>query len=142
MELVRFLPRHLRELQLQPAQSAFRAALFKPEYGNALALAGPCFTALVEGHPIACGGAQEFHARRAEIWGLIGRDAGPHMRSLTRAARGWFDQCSYSRLELHVATHFGPGHRWARMLGFQEEGPEKLSYSADGRGATPYVRLK
>ena len=142
MRIVRFLPQHLQELRLQPAQSSFRAALLKPEYGTALALAGPCFTVLVDDKPIACAGAQEFHAGRAEIWALIGRDAGPYMRPMTRAAIGWFDQCSYRRLEVNVATHFEPGHRWARMLGFQVEGPEKLAYSPDGRSAISYVRLK
>lgn len=142
MKIVRFLPKHLLELRLQPAQGSLRASILKPEYGTALALAGPCFSILVDERPVACAGAQEFHPGRAEIWALLSRDSRPLMRQMTRAARGWFDQCGYARLEINVATDFEAGHRWARMLGFQVEGPEKLAFAPDGRGAIPYVRLK
>lgn len=142
MKIVRFLPRHLFELRLQTAQSAFRETILKPEYGTALALAGPCFSVMLNERPVACGGAQEFHSRRAEMWGLLSRDSRPVMRQMTRAIVGWMEQCPYARLEINVATGFDAGHRWATMLGFQVEGPEKQAYSPDGRGAIPYVRLK
>jgi hypothetical protein len=142
MEIVRFMPAHLKELRLQMAQRNLADTILKAEYANALALSGPCFTVVVDGQPVCCAGAQEFHPHRAEVWALMSRDARPVMRQMTRAARGWFEQCLYARLEMHVATDFEAGHRWARMLGFVVEGPEKLAYSRDGGSVIPYVRLK
>lgn len=142
MRIVRFLPRHLLELRLQPAQGSLSTTIQKPEYGTALALAGPCFTILLDGRPVACAGANEFHPGRAEIWALLSRESRPLMRQMTRAAIGWFEQCSYRRLEINVATDFDAGHRWARMLGFKVEGPEKAAFAPNGDGAIPYVRLK
>lgn len=141
MQVVRFLPQHLRALRLQAAQQDMRAVLRQPGYGEALALAGPCFTAM-QGHPVACGGAIEFHPGRAEIWGLLSDECAPFMRQMTRAILGWIGQCTYARLEINVATDFAAGHRWATMLGFQVEGPEKLAFSPSGGGAIPYVRLR
>lgn len=142
MEIVRFKPAHLLELKLQPAQKNLRETILKPEYGTALALTGWAFTVMLDGRPVACAGAQEFHPKRAEIWALLSRESNPLMRQMTRAAIGWFEQCQYDRLECHVATDFDAGHRWARMLGFKVEGPEKRAYSFDGGSVIPYVRLK
>lgn len=144
MKIVRFLPRHLFELpRLQPAQASLAQTLrLEPDFGPSLALAGPCFTVLRDERPVACGGAHEFHARRAELWGLLSVECAPVLRPMTSAVRGWIDQCAYTRLEINVATDFAAGHRWARMLGFQVEGPEKLAFTPDGAGAIPYVRLR
>lgn len=60
---------------------------------------------------------------------------------MTRAARGYFDTCGFERLEINVATDFDAGHRWATMLGFRVEGPEKLAYARNGSSVIPYVRL-
>lgn len=142
MEIVRFKPAHLREINLQIAQRTMADTILKPGYGDALALSGPCFTVLIDGHPVACAGAQEFHPGRAEIWALLSRESRVLMRPMTRAAIGWFEQCQYARLEINVATDFDAGHRWARMLGFRQEGPEKPAYARDGGSVISYVRLK
>ena len=141
MQIVRFLPIHLRGLRLQISQRTFDELIANPEYGTALALGGPCFTVMA-GHPVACAGLQVFHPGRAEVWALLSRESRPFMRQMTRAARGFFDTCNYARLEINVATDFDAGHRWARMLGFEVEGPEKLAYARNGSSVIPYVRLK
>lgn len=141
-EIVRFRPGHLLALKLQPAQAELAATILEPQYGAGLALGGPCFTVLLAGRPVACIGVREHHAGRAEPWALLAVESAPLLRQITRAVRGWLEQCDYARVEINVATDFEAGHRWARMLGFRVEGPEKLAFSPSGGGAIPYARIR
>lgn len=141
MRIVRFRPQHLRALALQGEQSDLRQVLEQPEYGHGLALAGDAYTVLDGETVLGCLGVQEHHAGRAECWALLADGLGWRMKPLTRAAAGWLAQAPYARIEAHIATDFHSGHRWARLLGFVPEGPERLLFFPDGRSAVTYVRL-
>lgn len=141
MNVVCFRPEHLAELEIQPAQRALQSSL-SVEYAHALMLNGECFSVLIDGKVVACVGVHEFHAGRAEGWALLAAQASSVLRPITRAVLGWIDQCPYGRLEANVATDFEAGHRWARMLGFQVEGPARRRYAPDGGDVVPYVRLR
>lgn len=142
MQVRLFKPDDLKTLALQSAQEGYQQFIDSPTYGEGLAAAGPCFTVALNGQILLCAGVQEHNAIRAEAWALLSNDAGPHMRRLTKLARGWFDQCQYQRVEANVATDFSAGHRWVTLLGFEQEGPERLKFFHDGRSAISYVRIK
>jgi hypothetical protein len=116
--------------------------LDRPEYGPALSLSGPAFSVFDGEILLGCGGVVEFGKHRAEVWALLSKDIGRHMRSVTRAVNGWLAICPYQRVEANVATHFDPGLRWIRLLGFHQEGVEKLRFFEDGQSALQFVRFK
>lgn len=142
MRIRRFAPEDLKTLALQGEQQDLRQFIDHPQYGIGLAAAGPCFTVEADGLILGCGGVQEHNAIRAEAWALLSAHAGPHMRQITKAAKGWFDQCQYQRLEANVATDFAAGLRWIKLLEFEQEGPERLKFFHDGRSAITFVRFK
>ena len=129
-------------LVLQDAQQYLQPLVERADYGPALALGGPSFTAFAGDAILGCGGAVEFGKHRAEVWALLAPAIGPHMRAVTRAVRGWLSVCPYQRVEANVATHFAESVRWITLLGFEQEGGEKRQFFADGRSAMQFVRLK
>lgn len=140
MQVVRFLPRHLLELELQPAQFDLARTILRSDYGTALALAGPCFTVMLDRRPVACAGVDLAHAQRGEVWALLSVESGSVMRRMTRAAAGYFATCGIRRLEVVVATDFAAGNQWARMLGFRFEA-RMPGYQPDGADANLYARV-
>lgn len=142
MKIVRFEAEHLQRLALQKEQQWMRDLLDRPEYGPALALSGPAFSAFEGDTLLGCGGVVEFGKHRAEVWALLSDAIGPRMKAVTRAVRGWLAVCPYQRVEANVATHFDAGRRWITLLGFEQEGVEKRQFFADGRSALHFVRFK
>ena len=65
MQIEPYQPRHLHELALQPHQQHLGVALRAHGWAEQVADAGPCWTALVDGEPIACAGFQECWEGRA-----------------------------------------------------------------------------
>lgn len=142
MRLAAFRPEDLQSLALQADQQDLSVIIADPGYGPALLLAGPCYTVFDGDQVLGCGGVQEYGAHRAEVWGLLSEYAGPHMRWMTRAVAGWLQQAPYPRIEAVVSAGFAPGHRWVRLLGFEQEGPVRKRYMHDGSDAFTYVRFK
>lgn len=101
-----------------------------------------CWTAAVDGHPVACGGFLEQWPGRALAWMYLNKDSGPHMRWLTREVERKLDEM-HGRLEMTVRADFKAGHRWAKMLGFHIENPPGLmeAYGPEGEAHVAYVRL-
>lgn len=112
------------------------------EYGADLALAGPAFSVLDGESVIACIGVAEHSQYRAEAWALLSSEVGPHLRFITRAVIGWLQQTSYSRVDTLVSAEFKQGHRWARLLGFEQEGPVRPFIFPNGTDGVTYVRFK
>lgn len=75
----------------------------------------------------------------AYSWAVLGEDAGPHMRSLTRAIRFQLDASPFARIEMWVDKGFAPARRWAELLGYQLRCDGQLP---DGRDAWIYARTK
>jgi hypothetical protein len=137
----RFHHDHLKQLRLQESQAWMQPLIERADYGPALSLAGPAFSAFADGRLLGCGGCIEYGKHRAEIWALLDKDIGAHMRAVTRVVNGWLSVCPYPRVEANVATDFAAGLRWIKLLGFEQEGGEKLKFLADGRSALGFVRF-
>lgn len=104
---------------------------------------GQAWAALVGDHPICIGGLYEIWRGRAYAWALLGRDAGPHMVSLTRAIRFQLDAAPFARIEMVVEKDFRAAARWAVMLGYELETPTPLRcFLPSGRDAWIYSRIK
>lgn len=134
MRLVPLQVHHLRAINPQPAQAAEVA-----QEGYSVP-AGDAWAALVGDVPVACGGLIPVWGLRAYAWALIDRDAGPHMRALTREIRSLLACSGWERIEMAVDAEFEAGARWARLLGFELE-THARKYLANGRDALVFVRL-
>lgn len=102
--------------------------------------AGPCWTALADGNPIACAGFQECWAGRAIAWAILAETAGRHMPALTRAVKRALASHPAERIEAQALVGFAPATRWARLLGFVPE--TVLRRFHQGRDYQAFVLIK
>lgn len=118
---------HVESLKLQAAQSH----VFVTD-GERIAEAGPGYTLLRDGQPVACGGLVYRDKRQAIAWAMIGEEV-PFLRLHRIVQR--FLESQDMRIETYVAEGFRQGHRWAIVLGFVRE-----DYQIDGIDGCTYVR--
>lgn len=136
-EVVRFDEAHLDAIRIQAAQRMTpeqRQQAMRVHYGDA-------WTALVDGHPVASAGLVELWEGRAYAWAMLGEDAGPWMRRITRAICSRLEEARYRRVEMAVDAGFGAGCRWAHLLGFELEALAR-AYMPGGRDAFIYARVR
>jgi hypothetical protein len=119
-EVVPYAPEHLRALVLQPMQAELGAFIAAGDFAAKVALAGPAWTALDNGRPIACAGFVFPWKGRAIAWAALG-DCGARMLRVTRAVEQALADCPAARIECHVKADFAAGLRWAAVLGFSRE---------------------
>jgi len=143
-----YAPADLDALVLQPGQAHVQAQLGGRGYAQALAQT-EAYTVLLQeaqeggARVIACLGAYALHPGRALVWGLLSRDCGPHLLSLTRAVRRWLASCPYARVEAHAEHGFAAGARWLRLLGFACETPQGMRrFTPEGRASSLYAWLR
>lgn len=141
MIVLPFESAHLALLALQNAQVYAGPEILQPEYGDALAAAGPCFTAQDGSEVVGCLGLIHQGHGRALAWALLSRDAGRAMVSMHRGVRQFLDSCGVRRVEAAVDCDHGPALRWAHMLGFEVEGKMR-AYTADRRDAFLFARVR
>ena len=98
------------------------------------------WTIVVDGAPMACGGTMQQWPGRHTGWAYLNPNTGRHMAAVTRRAKALLDEVK-GRIEITVRCDFEPGHRWARMLGFEVETPEMKGYGPEGESHTGYVRF-
>ncbi|WP_395017728.1 hypothetical protein [Dongia sp.] len=138
--IVPYAPHHLHRLALQPHQEHLGVALREQGWAERVSDAGPCWTALGDQEPIACGGFQECWEGRAIAWAILGETAGRHMLALTRAVRRRLDRHPAKRIEAQALIGFVPAARWAGLLGFA--GECVLRQYHQGRDYQAFVFLK
>lgn len=142
MRVVRFEPDHLKVLHLQPAQAYMLGEVEADGYAAMLAAEGG-FTALDEaGKVLAVAGVSGRWRKVGVIWALISCDAGPHMRTLIRATRGYLENVGdWHRVEASVDVGFEAGERLLMLLGFEREGLARR-YRPDGGDCTIWAKIK
>ena len=101
---------------------------------------GTCWTGVVDGDPIACGGIIPVWPGRSQAWILLNEKTGPHMFWITKRVAEALERTK-GRIELTVRADFELGHRWARMLGFSVETPRMEAYGPQGEAHVGYVRF-
>ncbi len=140
MRILRFQAEHLSGLQLQSAQRDM-ARYMSQAYGAALEQAGNAFTAIKDGRVLGCAGVERVWPDRGIAWSLLGAISPSEMLAVHRRVAGFLDDQALRRIEMTVDAAHAPGHRWARMLGFQFEGTLR-AFTPDGRDCALYARIK
>lgn len=134
-----FEPWHLRWLHLQPTQAAL-SSMLTLEHGEAIAKAGPCFSAFVGQEVIACAGIIHFWPGRAQVWSLLSESMPLYYRVIHRAVKGFLQDYPMTRLECIVDPRHEAAMRWADHLGFTRESLMK-GYDPQGHDQWMYVRV-
>lgn len=140
MEVRGFQPADLAAIKLQLAQLGMRTELDNPDYGAALAAAGPAFTATRLGDVIACIGVIRQWDSYGRAWALLADTAGPCMITLTRQIRRWLRFHNPGRIDTAVDCGIPEAVRWAEMLGLTREGTMR-HYSPEGRDCYLYAQV-
>lgn len=135
------LPEHPRLLAIQEAQAFARFLVAERDYCEALAKAGPAYSAFVDGEVVACSGVVERHAGVWQAWALVSQAAGSHMLQITRATLAFLASFNANRIETAVDAKHDAGHRWAAILGFEREALMR-KWMPDGGDAVLYARVK
>ena len=143
MIVVPFLPSHLEGFELQKEQSLMHKYLMDESYIDTIGLTGEAWTGLVDGNVKVIAGVFKAHEHIGVVWALIGKDGNKYMPSITKNVLKWLDKNNTPRLETAVRRDFNEGHRWAKIMGFENETPEKgmKNYGSDGETYDLYARF-
>lgn len=143
LSLVPFDIGHVTALDLRPRAAASLFGLpARAELARAYAAAGPAWTLLAEGAPLACGGAVRFWDGVAELWCWTGADVPRWGVAFARQARARVDALfarGFHRLQAHVREDDPEARRFARFLGLAAEGrcpgygPDRSTHLLYGR---------
>ena len=108
-------------IEIQPMQ-ALRGFAFNPRVAGAILRISHALTVLdAAGRTLAIAGVTETRPDTAFVWVLLDKNASAHMLGLTRLLK-WAmreNTRNYKTIETLVRSDFGPGHRWARLFGFE-----------------------
>ena len=96
---------------------------------------------IVSGSKVVCiWGAVSSWDSRAVLWGIMAHGSKHCMKQIFQFAKSTIDAMTETRLELQVLCGFGPGIRFAEMLGFNLECVMR-KYS-QGKDALLYARIQ
>jgi hypothetical protein len=143
MKVVPFRAAHLNDLRLQSAQAYFSSQILQPGYGEMLERDSIAFTGVdANGQVVAIAGCAERWDGHATAWALMSCDAGPHLRFVMRALKGFLDNIApWKRIEASVDVGFPAGDRMLKLLGFEYEGLAR-AYSPIGGDCHIYARIR
>lgn len=128
-------------IEPQPEQSIWFASQMTPQMAAYLAN-GDGRTAKIQDKIIMCCGVIHMHAGLAHAWTLLSADASPHMFGIVKAVRHLLNDVSpYRRLEMSIRAGFASGHKWAGLLGFEQEAVMRC-YGEDGEDHHLYARIR
>jgi hypothetical protein len=141
---VPFEARHAAGLCLRPeAQTLLNQLGPLPQLARTYAAAGPAWTLMAGGWPLACGGVVRFWPGAGELWCWTGLEAGGFSVAFARLARArvaeLFFGHGFHRVQAHVREDDDRAQRFARFLGLELEGrckgygPDKATYQIYGR---------
>lgn len=145
--VVAFEPWHLPLLTPRDHEAAAFAAL-----GGADLAAAACdeaeyaYTVMAGGAPVACIGCRVLWAGVGSAWAFLSPDAAKlAWKTIHGGVRMFLAQAfssgEFRRIQTSVRADHEAGRRWAKHLGFIEEGWE-YAYCPDGADSIRYVRLR
>ncbi len=131
---------HFDAIALQDAQQVLRPMLRTAEYRNDLLRHSIAFSA-IDDTVIAIAGVALAWPGREVAWSLLSNCGPRHFISIHRAVQAFLDRRQTRRIEMSVDADHDNAGRWARLLGFKEEGLMQ-AYTPDGRDAVLYARVR
>lgn len=90
--------------------------------------------------PLALGGLSPQTDTRAVVWGVLSDSIGANMTLIHREVRRRLAVAAFERIEAHIALDHDEGHRWIRLLGFEQEGVMRKFFQ--GRDFALYARVR
>lgn len=144
IHLVPFETRHVDSLILRPQAEAMLSRLGPlPQLARSYATAGPAWTLMASGLPVACGGAVRFWPGMGELWCWADVESGVVGVAFARQAQAVVSdllECGvFHRLQAHVREDDERARRFVQFLGLRFEGrcpgygPDKATYQLYGR---------
>lgn len=142
MIIVPFIPTHLSNIDLHESMGFMNEYLDNADYANLL-VSGIGYSGIVDGRTVLASGLLQTGTYKATAWALVGKDAGKYMLKATREIERQIRQSPYKRIETPVLRSFKEGHRWMKILGFENETPNGMKYwGEDGKTYDMYARYK
>jgi hypothetical protein len=132
-----FVPQHLLDMAIQPAQSA-NLHLLRAEHLEFFAAEG-AWSGMVDGKAVVCGGIIVNPLGIGHLYAFLSPAAGPYMVAITRFGRRLLELQTARRIEASARVDFGAGCRWLKMLGFSLEGTMR-KFDPDGSDHFLYAR--
>lgn len=139
IDIVPARPLMAERFQLQTAQ-VMSGQVMSPAMIES-AIAGGMALAAVEGDRVyGMAGIYEVWAGRGLAWALLAHDAGKQMVALHRIAQRAIDVSLFRRIEADVLNSHDEGHRWMRLLGFEQEGVRRCYWQGNDYALYAKVR--
>lgn len=139
VERVPFEPAHAARIRLQPRQKPATQLVGDSHYE--LLARAPSIALLDGDEVLMCGGVFEVWPGRGIAWAMLAERIGHRMTACVRAVRRFFNEQAIARVEMDVEIDHAEGHRFARLLGFEQESPRLRRYYPDGGDGALYVRI-
>ncbi|MBN3848523.1 hypothetical protein G3N58_17060 [Paraburkholderia sp. Ac-20342] len=136
-----FKPQHFLLLASHPAGAPY--ARTASDAGQlAHFAANPSFSVFSGERVLACGGLLPWWSGNASAWIAVAADIGAaRMLELHHIVRRFLNSRPERRISADVLTVSQNGQRWARALGFVDEGRMR-AYTPDGLDAELYARVR
>lgn len=138
MKIVDFRPEHYKEIEDVYSEPGLSDILFsQAEQMEAMSKLGPCWTFMTDDdRVIGCIGMIMLWQGVGQAWAVFSPLIEEHGIAVSRAAKRMishgFDEYGLDRLQAIVLPEEGRNIKWARFLGFEEEGiARKLVYGKD-----------
>ena len=128
-------------IEIQPMQAPESFKLSRGIAGAILEISHALTVLDAENKVLGIAGVTETRPGTAFVWVFLAASAGRHMLGLTRLLKRAMHENTrgYQFVETLVRTDFWPGHRWARMFGF-ECVQQRRSQDPDGNFEDLYRR--
>lgn len=131
---------HIKLIKPADVQSSEYIGLLTPE-AAAIIENNLSFSAWRGGVCLGAGGVAKAWPTRGEAWLLLGADARPYMRPILRFLRTALDNHPCKRIEMTVLKGNATGHKFADLLGFEEEAVLE-AYHPNGDDVVMYKRIR
>ena len=141
LTLVPLTEAHLAAVVPQPAQ-AWGPDIHTPAERKWAAERSCPGRALVDGDDVlAVAGMIEVYTGHCIVWAVLSTRAARALTMITRAMAAVLADAPHHRIEMLVPNDFAAGHRWARMLGFVQEGVLRR-YGPSAADHAAYARVR
>lgn len=121
MRFVPCEPDHLIDLAFNSGKLSQAHSLCDEDWAEEFASGGQCWTAFLNGVPIACAGLHASPEGGAIAWAILGETALPHKSVLMDEVTNALDRHPAVRVALASLVDFKPSERWPRLMGFAVE---------------------
>jgi hypothetical protein len=123
--LIPYSPLHAMEIRVSNPE-VLVSQQSPAEHMNQQAMLGPAITALIHGTPLAVFGFIPYWKGLAEFWSMFDDRIRRYPKGMTSVAKQFLYIAEVSeglhRLQITVKSDDARAYRWAKALGFQEEG--------------------